>query len=107
MISTLKQTSKKIDGVWCLVSKEYPDWYGIPDVGFIWHGEYSDALLEYHGKVYNSFDIEEVMWNRWIYDDDGNLIPAREKDDTGFSLFMRENAQDVYELFQFTQEVTI
>ncbi len=39
-------------------------WYGIPDIKFIWHGEWSDPEISYMGYCYNPFSIgiEEAEW---------------------------------------------
>ena len=38
------------------------------------------------------------MWERWIHDNNGNLITGRESDMEGFAEYMKENLDDVYEL---------
>ncbi len=30
--------------------KELPDWYGIPNIGFVYHGGWADSEVEYKGK---------------------------------------------------------
>ena len=104
MTSTLDRDFIVKDGVASFPMKEYPDWYGIPGIGFIWHNTQTDPELEYKGKRINSTIIEDAMWDKWIHDDDGNLIPGREKDNDGFSKYMKENADDVYELIEIVIE---
>lgn len=100
MISTIERDFIVKDGVASFPMKEYPDWYGIPDVGFIWHSEWSDPEIEYKGKRINSTIVENTMWDRWTHDDYGNYISERENDLDGFSKYMKENADDVYELIE-------
>lgn len=104
MISTIERDFIVKDGVATFPMKEYPDWYGISDIGFIWHGEWSDPEIEYDGKRINSTLIEDTMWDRWIHDDCGNLIQEREVDEDGFSKYMKENVDDIYELIMSIAE---
>lgn len=39
------------------------DWfYGVPEVEFIWHGEWADPEVEYKGNTYNYYDLEDSLW---------------------------------------------
>lgn len=100
MISTIEKDYKLKNGVAIFFMKRYPDWYGIPDIGFIYHGNYSDPEIEYKGKRINSTIVEDTMWYDWTHDDYGNHLPQKENDDNGFSKYMRENAEEVYELIE-------
>lgn len=104
MISTIERDFIVKDGVATFSMKELPDWYGISDVGFIWHGEWNDPEIEYKGKRINANIIEDSMWDRWIRDDDGKLIDGREHDDDGFEKFMLDNKDEVYELIELAME---
>ena len=76
-------------------ARELPNWYGIPDIGFIYHNEWSDAEIEYNGEVFNSHDAEDAMYE-WYTDqchDDG-VDPS----DKGFEIYMLEHADEVREL---------
>ena len=42
--------------------EESNGWCGIPDVKFIWHGQWSDPELEHNGYVANYWDIEDSMY---------------------------------------------
>ena len=103
MQSTIENDLEVKEGVLTVVPKKLPDWYGIPNVGFIWRGHWSDPEIEYKGKRINSTIVEDTMWERWIYDDNGNLIPGRETDNEGFKEFMKSNADEVYELIELVK----
>lgn len=104
MTSTLKRDLKQVDGVMTFPMKEYPDWYGIPDIGFIWYNTQTDPMLEYKGKLINSTIIEDTMWERYTHDDDGNYISINASDEEGFKHFMLHNKDDVYELLETAME---
>jgi hypothetical protein len=102
MISTIETDLVFENGVAKIVWKEYPNWYGIEDVGFIWHGSWSDPEIEYKGKRINSTIVEDTMWERFREDceEDGE-IPTEDK----FELYMMVNQEDVYELIELAMEV--
>ena len=95
MLSTIEKDLRTVNGVMSIVPKEYPNWYGIEGIGFIWRGSWSDPGLEYNGKVINSTIVEDTMWDRFTHDDDGNYIERNEKD---FNTYMKDNADEVKEL---------
>ena len=103
MVSTIEKDLKLIDGNAVLVLKEYPNWYGIEDIGFIWHGSWSDPELEYKGKVVNSYIIEDSMWERFREDCEEQGKNADVCIDE-FDTYMKENAYDVYELLELAIE---
>ena len=104
MISTIERDFIVKNGVASFPMKEYPDWYGIPDVGFIWHGEWCDPEIEYKGKRINSTIVEDTMWERYTHDDDGNYISANANDEEGFNHYMHQNREEVYELIELAME---
>lgn len=97
MISTMEKDLVFEDGVAKMVWKEYPNWYGIEGVGFIWHGSWSDPEIEYKGKRINSTIVEDTMWERFKEDceEDGEM-PTEDK----FKLYMMVNQDEVYELIE-------
>lgn len=99
MISTIEKTLKVIDEKLCLVPKEYPNWYGIEDIGFIWHGAWADPEIEYKGRVVNSVIIEDSMWENFR---DECHEQGKRADDCmdEFDEYMKEHASDVYELIE-------
>lgn len=98
MVSTMERDFVVENGVVSFPMKTYPDWYGIPGIGYIWYNTWTDPELEYKGKRINVHNVEDVMWERWIHDNNGNLITGRESDMEGFAEYMKENLDDVYEL---------
>lgn len=100
MTSTIERDFVVKDGVASFPMKQYPNWYGIENVGFIYHNEWSDPEIEYNGMRINATIVEDIMWEKWICDEDGNFDPEKEKDLRGFELFMKENANEIYELIE-------
>lgn len=97
MISTMEYDFKIENGVVSFPMKELPNWYGIEDVGFIWHGQWSDPEIEYKSKRINCYIVEDTMWDR--FKEDGFC------DEDLFGNYMRENADEVRELIELAMEV--
>lgn len=91
MLSKVKTELKEVNGVWRSVPVKYPDWYGIPGIGFIWVNTQHDPYIEYKGKQFNSLYVEDTMWN-WFQDEFPN------GDEKAFSQFMLDNQEFVYGL---------
>lgn len=100
MTSTIQRTWKFENGVMSFPYRELPNWYGIEDIGFIFINEWSDPQLEYKGKLYNSYIIEDTMHTWYREECEENGI---EETDDGFGEYMRERAYDVYELLEVGQ----
>jgi hypothetical protein len=103
MISTIEHDIKFENGVAKLCMKEYPDWYGIEDVGFIWRGSWSDPEIEYKGRRINSFIVEDTMWERFREDCEELGKNADDYIDD-FDVYMKDNAEYVYELIELAIE---
>ena len=101
MISTIEHDMKFENGVAALTMKEYPSWYGIEDIGFIWHGEWSDPEIEYKGKRINATIVEDTMWERYREECEELGIDTNLFD---FDAYMGENAESVYELIELAIE---
>lgn len=71
--------------------REYPLWYGIPGIRFIWHNEWSDPEIEYKGEKCSCYIVEDSMWEMFR-DETGSENPDE------FEKYMQENADLVYEL---------
>ena len=101
MISTIERDFKIVDGKATFPMKEYPDWYGIEGIGFIWHGEWADPEIEYKGKRINSYIVEDTMWERFREEcEELGINPNTFYFDT----YMGEHAEDVYELIELAME---
>lgn len=103
MTSTIERDFKVVNGVATFPMKEYPNWYGIEGIGFIWHGSWSDPELEYKGKVINSYIIEDSMWERFREDCEEQGKNADTYIDE-FDTYMKENAEYVYEFLELAIE---
>lgn len=44
---------------------DYPRWYGIYGVEFIWKGGWSDPRISVLEIVMNSHDVEDAMWEEY------------------------------------------
>lgn len=97
MISTLEKSLVVKEGRLCLVPKEYPNWYGIPDIGFIYHNDWADPELEYDGEILNSHIVEDSMWS--IYTEDCEETEKKPSTDE-FEIYMKKHADDVYYLIE-------
>ncbi len=75
--------------------KDYPNWYGINGIKFIWHNEWTDPEIEYKGKRCSCFIVEDTMWERYNEEMSEARKPVKENE---FAEYMREKADDVYEL---------
>lgn len=102
MISTMEKELAFTNGQVSFKQKELPNWYGIEGVGFIYHGDWSDPEIEYKGKRINSTIVENTMWERFREECEELGINA---DTFHFDAYMRENAEDVYELIELAMEV--
>lgn len=97
MISTIERDWICKNGVFYFPMKELPDWYGILNIGFVYHGEWSDSEVEYKGKRINCNDIEEVMWENYRED----CLEERIEDTfDGFDIYMKEHQNEVYEILE-------
>lgn len=97
MISTLEKSLVVKEGRLCIVPKEYPDWYGIPNIGFIYHNDWADPEIEYDGEILNSHIVEDSMWS--IYTEDCEETGKKSNTDE-FAIYMKEHADDVYYLIE-------
>lgn len=96
-LSELKAFAKRL-GV--KEDEDYPDWYGIPNIKFIYQNNVETPKIKYKGKTFYDCDVEDAMWERWVRDDDGNVIPGRDGDYEGFEKFMRDNADEIYDMLE-------
>lgn len=95
MTSTIERDFVVKDGVASFPMKEYSNYCGIEDIGYISHGEWSDAELEYKGKLFNENIVSDVMYERFIEE-----FPDKDGDCEAFGRYMRDNKNEVYELLE-------
>lgn len=73
---------------------------GVPDVEFVYHGDWADPELIYQGKSYDYYDIEDPMWEAYNEDfpapKDYNSDEYKEWEDR-FDDYVRDNAYMVYD----------
>lgn len=103
MYSTLEKDLKQVNGIMSIVPKELPNWYGIKEIGFICHNDWSDAEIEYKGKRINSTIVEDTMWERFKEEMEEKGLNEREMENK-FEQYMQENSCEVYELCQLAME---
>lgn len=72
-------------------------WHGIKGIRFIYHGDYSDAEIEYKGHVLNEHDVEDALYSRYLED---CREEGRKDTFEGFSEFMRNNERLVKEYIE-------
>ena len=96
MISTIERDFIVKDGVASFPMKEYPDYCGIEDIGYISHGEWSDAELEYKGILHNESFTADSMYKRFIED-----FPEKDGDDEAFSKYVYDHKDVVYEMLEW------
>lgn len=70
---------------------EYPLWYGIPGIRFIYHNSWADPEIEYKGERCCCCMIEDTMWDMFRHET-GSENPDE------FETYMQENADLVYAL---------
>lgn len=92
MLSTIQKEIQYIDGIYHLKPKQYPDYCGLSDIGFIYKNCWDEPVLEYKGQVFGSSMVEDTMWEMFL-EDGGN-----ESDDKAFTLYVQENKDEVYAL---------
>ena len=95
MTSTIERDFVVKDGVASFPMKEYPNYCGIEDIGYISHGEWADAELEYQGKLFNENVVSDAMWERFIEE-----FPDKDGNYEAFNQYMYDNKDEVYELLE-------
>lgn len=67
---------------------------GIPNIEFVWHGEWADPELIYKGHSFNYWDVEDALWGDYVEQEcEGN---ADKGDDYAFALWLKKNTDYVY-----------
>lgn len=89
------------DGEYKVIKEEKPHYnesineglYGLPDVEYISHGDWSDGEVEYQGFLYNAADVTE-----FVYDDYAEYCKENneQESDEGFDKWIKDNTDYVY-----------
>ena len=95
MTSTIETVLVWENGRVGLGMKEYPNYCGIEDIGFIYRGMYDDPKLEYNGKIYNVHDASDAMWSDFVEE-----FPEKDGDYEAFAQYVYEHRDEVYELLE-------
>ena len=67
--------------------------YGLPDVEYISHGDWSDGEVEYQGFLYNATDVTEFVYDDYVeYCEENN----EQESDEGFDKWIKDNTDCVY-----------
>lgn len=103
MISTIEKDINFVDGKVTFSMKEYPNWYGIEGIGFIYHGPWLTSEIEYKGYRINSCTVEDTMWERFTREHEKFDKNINSCDDT-FDAYMKDNAEDVYQLIELAMK---
>ena len=75
--------------------------YGIRGIQFIWHGEWSDPELIWHGKSFNYYDIETPLWSDYLEEcNENGVIPT----DDDFTTWVKINSYKAREYLQHLME---
>ena len=69
---------------------------GIPNIEFVWHGEWADPELIYKGHKFNYWDIEDSLWDYFLEGHTGKEEPT----DDMFADWVRENHDTVYNMLE-------
>ena len=103
MISTIERDIVVNNGVASIQMKEFPNWYGIENVGFIYHGDWADPEIEYTGRRINSTIVEDTMWERYREEceEQGVAMDSNYFEDC----YMKENKETVYELIELAMGI--
>lgn len=70
------------------------DFYGVPGIKYIDHGEWADPEVEYKGVRFNYFDLEDGLWE--LYKADMNE-QGKDATEAGFESWVAKNKDQVYE----------
>lgn len=71
--------------------KQY--FYGIYGIQFIYHGDWADPELKWHGKSFNYYEIEAPLWETYKED-------CENPNEDDFATWIKKNAYLVRECLQ-------
>ncbi len=76
----------------------WPLWMGIRGFRFVWHGEWSDPEIVWHGYAMNIHDVEDAMWD--LYREQCKEEGTEETDED-FVRFCKANVESMREYAQW------
>ena len=75
--------------------------YGIYGIQYIWHGEWADPELIWHGKSFNYYVLENELWNIYVEE---CKEENKEADNDEFAIWVKKNASLVREELQYMKD---
>jgi alkanesulfonate monooxygenase SsuD/methylene tetrahydromethanopterin reductase-like flavin-dependent oxidoreductase (luciferase family) len=75
--------------------KDSPDqwFYGIVGIKFIYHGDWNDPEVEYKGRRYDYYDLEDALWDEYKEDTDTDI-----GDEDQFKEWLSHNQDEAFAL---------
>lgn len=74
------------------------NYHGIPEIEYIYHGEWSDPELIYDGKSFNYWYIEDTLWSMFcegLREDNGLSVSEIEQNVDKYEPMFDEYVQDI------------
>lgn len=79
----------------------YGSFYDIEGITTLYHGDWADPEVEYNGIHANYYDLEDYLWDVYSSSCDGEGKPTSDDD---FAIWVKDNADMVYEWFETYKE---
>jgi hypothetical protein len=77
------------------------NYYSLPDVKYVWNGEWADPGLIYNGKYFNAAIVEDSLWDSFrYYCEETGIV----EDDEMFNQWISENKDEIYEYINALEE---
>ena len=70
------------------------DFYGVPGIKYISHGDWGDPEVEYKGVRFNYYDLEDGLWDEYKEEMEEQ---GKKATDDGFEAWIDANHDRVYE----------
>lgn len=89
---------KTLEEIFASIQKERKLYCNVPDVYFVWHGEWSDPEVSYKDKLFNlPMDVETPLWAYYCEHCKEKRI---EKSEDGYGQYVENNADELYEILE-------
>jgi len=79
------------------MSNETKNFYGLDGIEFIWHGEWADPEVEYEGRRFNYYDLEDPLWEIFREERETECQPVNEDEFPGW---VRQNRALAIEILE-------